>query len=246
MRSALTFAAFWGLVAFTASALERRKQLGAKSARDWTLDIVGLLVQGLLIPIVGVAALLVVYGRALPDLAGAIHLPWPLAFGLSFVLVDYAYYWNHRLLHTRVLWRAHMVHHTAQQMDVFVTSRNTLWTSALIVYLWASSFASFVLEDPSGYLAGAALTSILDLARHAPISLSRWPLVEKVLGAVFVLPRDHALHHADLEVHGNYGANFNLWDRIHGTYLGPLEVPARLGIDSDLSLSESLFWPRER
>jgi sterol desaturase/sphingolipid hydroxylase (fatty acid hydroxylase superfamily) len=241
---ALTFAAFWALVAFTASAPVRRARLAARRGREWLIDVAGLLVQGVLVPIVGAAVLGAAYVRVAPGLRGALHLPWPLGFLLAFVGVDYLYYWNHRLLHTRPLWPVHAVHHTAPRMDVFVTSRNTLWTSVLIVYLWAGSLFAYVLADPSGYLAGAALTSILDLTRHSPLRLPT--AIERALGALFVLPRDHALHHANLETHGNYGANLVLWDRLHGTYLGPRDVPEVLGVESELTAAEALFWPIRR
>ena len=61
---------------------------------------------------------------------GAVEVPSWLAFVISFVVIDYAYYWNHRLLHG-ALWRWHAVHHTASRLDVVVTSRNTLWTPLL-------------------------------------------------------------------------------------------------------------------
>jgi sterol desaturase/sphingolipid hydroxylase (fatty acid hydroxylase superfamily) len=243
MGAVITFTAFWGLVAITAATTERRALLRAKPMREWALDVVGLVVQGVLVPIAGVAGLGALYARVAPGMRGAWELPWLASFAIAFVGVDYVYYWNHRLLHTRRLWRVHAVHHTARAMDVFVTSRNTLWTSALIIYLWSSSWFAYALRDPSGYLAGAALTAVLDLARHSPLDLSRWPGVERALRAVFILPRDHALHHADTEEHGNYAANFALWDRLHGTYLGPRGVPARLGVAPSGSLVRQLFWP---
>lgn len=243
MSSLLTLAAFWGLVALTAAKPERRAQLRARSAQDWTLDVSGLVVQGVLIPIVLIAPLVALYGRVWPEYRGSLALPAWAAFLLSFVVVDYAYYWNHRLLHTPSFWAIHRVHHTAPRMDVFVTSRNTLWTSLFIVYLWASSSMTFVLADPTPYLLGAGLTAALDLARHSPIDLSSSPRIERCLGLVLVLPRDHALHHADLPDRGNYGANLTVWDRLHGTYLGPRPVPSRLGIRSTLSLARSLLWP---
>lgn len=243
MSTALTLCAFWGLVAYTLWDPARRAQVLTRSTQTWILDGTGLVVQGLLVPVVLVLPLLVVYARLLPTLAGSLVLsPWT-AFLLAFVGVDYLYYWNHRLLHTRRLWPIHRVHHTAEQMDVLVTSRNTLWTSFLIVYLWAGSLMTFLLADPTPYLLGAALTAGLDLARHAPIDLARFRRVERLLGLVMILPRDHALHHADLAEHGNYGANLVWWDKLHGTYLGQRAVPARLGIPCTLSLMRRLLWP---
>ncbi|HVH46798.1 MAG TPA: sterol desaturase family protein [Labilithrix sp.] len=244
MSSALTFAAFWGLVAFTAASPARRAWLRARLGKEWALDLTGLLVQGVIVPLAGGVALARLLATLMPAAHRSVAVPWLVAFALSFVAIDYLYYWNHRLLHTRALWRFHFVHHTSRRMDVFVTSRNTLWTSALIVYVWANGLFGYLLEDPAGYIAGATLTSILDLARHAPIDLSRWPALERALGSALVLPRDHANHHADTGEHGNYGANLSVWDRLHGTYLGGRRAPDVLGIRSDLPLARALFWPR--
>jgi sterol desaturase/sphingolipid hydroxylase (fatty acid hydroxylase superfamily) len=128
-------------------------------------------------------------------------------------------------------------------MDVFVTSRNTLWTSFAIIYLWASSAFMFLLADATPYLIGAGLTAGLDLARHSPLDFSRFPRLERILGLVLILPRDHALHHADGLRFGNYGANIVWWDKLHGTYLGHELRVQKLGVDNDLSLARSLFWP---
>jgi sterol desaturase/sphingolipid hydroxylase (fatty acid hydroxylase superfamily) len=57
------------------------------------------------------------------------------------------------------------------------------------------------------------------------------------------MPRDHAWHHADADEHGNFGANFTLWDRLHGTYLQRTQAPVKLGIPTKLPLWRALFWP---
>ena len=51
----LTFVAFWSLVAITAATAERRAFLRSKPMREWALDVVGLVVQGMLVPVAGVA-----------------------------------------------------------------------------------------------------------------------------------------------------------------------------------------------
>jgi sterol desaturase/sphingolipid hydroxylase (fatty acid hydroxylase superfamily) len=45
-------------------------------------------------------------------------LEWPLAIRIVFylVLADFGFYWVHRLLHTRYLWRAHKWHHSPTYM----------------------------------------------------------------------------------------------------------------------------------
>ena len=91
-----------------------------------------------------------------------------------------------RLLHSRWLWPAHRVHHTMTEMDVLGTSRNSVWSSALIVYLWVNGAVLYLLNDPTWFAAGAAVTAALDLWRHSPLTPRRgstlWRVVSKVLG----------------------------------------------------------------
>ena len=51
---------------------------------------------------------------------------------LCFIVVDYGYYWNHRL---PVPAFASPYPSSSPRMDVWVTSRNTLWTSLFILSL---------------------------------------------------------------------------------------------------------------
>ncbi|HVJ92712.1 MAG TPA: sterol desaturase family protein [Labilithrix sp.] len=243
MSTILTLIAFWGLVAHVVASPERRARMRAKPFGEWALEGANLFVQGALIPLVLVVLLAKLWALLLPGLGGALRLPPLVAFLASFVGIDYVYYWNHRLLHTERLWPLHLVHHTVTEMDVFATSRNTVWTSFLIVYVWAGSFFVHLLVDSRFYMAGAAATAILDLWRHSALDLPRTPWIDKTVGAIFVLPRDHAWHHGAEAEPGNYGANFKLWDRIHGTYLGARpDVPA-LGVTTTLGLVRRLVWP---
>lgn len=131
----LIFGSFIGLVGWTITNQVGRTQLKAKSREHWLIDGIGLTIQGIFIPLLQATLVYWVYQYLLPIQQGYLKGSLIPAFILSFVLVDYLYYWNHRLLHTKFLWKVHQVHHTVTQMDVLGTSRNTLWTILLIVYL---------------------------------------------------------------------------------------------------------------
>jgi sterol desaturase/sphingolipid hydroxylase (fatty acid hydroxylase superfamily) len=241
-----TLAAFWILVLAGATRAERRRAYARKSRAAWLLDGVGLAIQGGLVPLLQLTAIVGGLTLLLPGLRGSLRLPGDGIIAgllLNFVAVDYLYYWNHRLLHTRRLWPVHMVHHTVDEMDVMGTSRNTAWTSFLILYVWVNGAMLFLLAQPAGYAAGAALTASLDLWRHSELSPRAGGLVDRVLGSVLILPRQHAWHHASDAAPGNFGANFSLWDRLHGTFLARAEAPARLGVATTLPLWRQLWWP---
>lgn len=190
----------------------------------WVVDASGLVIQGI------IAAALV---WLVPYRRGMIDIPFLPAFLISFVAVDYAYYWNHRLLHG-ALWRWHAVHHTASRLDVVVTSRNTLWTPLLIVYLWAGAAAVLLLRDPSGFLLGLSLTAVLDLWRHSPLIPP--PPLRRALSWIVVTPHEHAWHHSRSRTDVNFGANLTLWDRLHGTFEASDALPAQLGLELPVTL----------
>lgn len=221
---------FWALVAEHARDPERRRRLLGRGLGEWALDLVNLGVQGTLVPLGGAWLTAALWARVLPG--GWLPLGWVGGFVLNVVGVDYLYYWNHRLLHR--WWPVHRVHHSAPAMDVFVTSRNTVWATGLIVYLWVNGLFVHLLDDGRGFLFGAGLTALLDLWRH-----STWELPVPGL----VRPSDHAWHHSADRHDVNFGANWTWWDRLHGTFWRPGEAPRRLGEPVPLPLWRQLLWP---
>ncbi|MEA5463639.1 sterol desaturase family protein [Leptothoe sp. PORK10 BA2] len=161
----IIFGTFVLLVSLTA--YHSWSELKQKSMADWIIDTAGLWVQGLLIPLWQLTLLQGLYQQLFSGWHHSLVLPPVIAFVLSFVGVDYLYYWNHRLLHSPWGWFAHRVHHTVTTMDVLGTSRNTLWSSFLLVYLWGHGLLIYLLADPTAYVLGMSLTAALDLWRHS-------------------------------------------------------------------------------
>lgn len=239
----MVFLAFSLLILLTLTSAKGLDSLWGKSWGDWILDAVGLILQGIAIPILQIVVLNRLYSVLMPLLHNSLILNPAMALLLSFVGVDYVYYWNHRLLHTRSLWQLHLVHHTVSSMDVLGTSRNTVWTSFLIVYLWIHSLFIYLLQDPSWYIIGVSLTSVLDLWRHSEFSPKQNSWLYALLNPWLILPQDHAWHHASEAIACNFGANLKLWDRIHGTYSDRDRIPKSLGIKTDLTLRQRLIYP---
>ncbi|MEM9905566.1 MAG: sterol desaturase family protein [Cyanobacteria bacterium P01_D01_bin.44] len=233
---------FWLLVGLSVSRVEGWQRFCQKTKDDWVLDLCGLGMQGIVIPALQIGLLYQGLHWLLPQGANSVALPSMAGFFLSSVLVDYGYYWNHRWLHAQG-WAIHRVHHTVTQLDVLGTSRNTLWSSFFILYLWVHGLMIYLLSDPSGYLWGISLTAMLDLWRHSQLGPKSESWLYRWLSPWLVLPQDHAWHHAQHTC--NFGANLKLWDWLHGTARYSPEFPESLGIETSLSLWQKLLSPFE-
>lgn len=211
---------------------------------EWALDATGLVCQGVVIPVCQIVIVYQALNLLWPTLRGSINLNPYLAFLLNFVLIDYFYYWNHRLLHGKKMWQWHMVHHTASKMDVIVTSRNSLLSHFLILYVWINGTFIYLLADPTFFVLSASLTAAMDLWRHSSLLLSRQNAFCRMISSIFITPHEHAWHHSKENLGINYGANLCVWDKLHGTYFSPISLPDSMGIKLNQGLLGKLIAPR--
>ncbi len=239
----IVLVSFLALTALTFSLRKPRAAALARNASDWILDASGLIVQGILIPVLQASLIYGLLTIIAPTAKGSLELTWVAGFLLNFVAIDYLYYWNHRLLHSKWLWSAHAVHHTPQSADVFITSRNTLWAPLLIVYVWANGFFIFVLKDPSGFILSASITAGLDLWRHTGFAPRPGTRLHRAAALILITPNEHLWHHSSNQTDYNMGANLSVWDRIHGTYYSPDGRPEQLGVPLSMGLKRKLVFP---
>lgn len=190
--------------------------LNKRTYSDWFIDFVGLLLQGLGIALIQTWFILKVFPALLPNYKSFISIHPIVQFVISFILIDYIYYWNHRMLHSRLFWRLHFLHHSAKNVDWLTTSRNHLFTPLAICYLWLHSFFAFILTDYRFYLAGVICTYALDIWRHSKFSPKHAQIFQKIEG-VFITPRLHHEHHSKTNCESFFGANFSWWDTLHST-----------------------------
>lgn len=220
-----------------------REKLKEKKARDWTLDLTGLGIQGLLIPFLQTYVFYSFLNTMAPSYRESLAIHPVLSFSFHFFLVDYLYYWNHRLFHQKRFWAIHKVHHSAQDMDVFVTSRNSVYTSFFLVYLWINTAMIFLLQDPTPYVISVTLTAALDLWKHSKLGIESKTFMDILSKYFFIMtPQDHAWHHGP-KPQINYGANLNIYDKLHSTYLKTEHYPQKIGIKTKMTLMEELFNP---
>lgn len=243
MELFLVLFTFWLLGIWTYRDPEARRAFFARGRREWIVDSLSLGVQGFAVPLLKLVLLSFLWPLLLPSLAGTVQLPFAIAFLLNFTLIDYLYYWNHRLLHHPRVWRWHSVHHSSPRLDFAVTSRNSLVTHFLILYLWVLSLVGFLLNDPSGLWWGAAASAALDLWRHSGWATPAW--LRRAAGAWLILPEDHEWHHGRDTVGVNFGANLKIWDHFHGTARSSVERCPALGTEVPGDWRDWLFAPKE-
>ena len=143
---------------------------------------------------------------------------WPgmlLSAAVYLLLQDAHYYWMHRLMHWRPLFRwMHAGHHRHPE---------------------PSPFAGFAFDPAEAALTGwllPALTFVIPIEIHLAVALLMlitvtgvmnhagwevWPrrVVEGPVGRTLITASHHAQHHGRYGC--NYGLHFQLWDRLMGT-----------------------------
>ncbi len=190
--------------------------LNKRNYTDWFIDLLGLFLQGVGIALIQTWFILKVFPALLPSYQSSVSIHPIIQFVISFILIDYIYYWNHRMLHSNFFWRLHFLHHSTQSVDWLTTSRNHLFTPLVICYLWIHSFFAFILTDYRFYLVGVICTYTLDIWRHSKFSSNHAQIFQKLEG-IFITPRLHHEHHSKTNCESFFGANFSWWDRLHGT-----------------------------
>lgn len=234
---------FYGLILAQILWEKREFPYFHKSVDDWVIDIVSLMIQGLFIPIVGMTLLYRLYSAIWPAGQGIWDLHPIGAFFLSFVFVDYVYYWVHRALHHRSLWFLHALHHSARDMDILNTSRNSLLTHLVLPYIWLNSIFIYLLKDPAAYILAFSITAMLDLWRHSKLypEDKTWPWLERFL----ITPRAHGWHHSTTQTRSYYGANLVWWDQLHGSARPELlsSSPPHYGMSMPGEWAQRLLFP---
>lgn len=131
------------------------------------------------------------------------------------LLDDHNYYWYHRLSHTvRVLWAAHIVHHSSEYFNLGSGIRNG-WVTLVykeIFWLWMP----IVGFEPIMVATCLGIQAVWQFHLHTK-SIPSMGFLEKFLNT----PRQHRVHHArNYEyLDKNHGGFLNIFDRLYGSYL---------------------------
>jgi Delta7-sterol 5-desaturase len=140
-------------------------------------------------------------------------LKFLLWFFASMLIFDTWFYWGHRLIHTKVLYRhIHAWHHRSTTPTVWSNNSDTLLDDLILQSYFF--FAPFFLPIPSAILiAHKIYDQITGMIGHSGYEysagpLSRFPFL--LLGVTF-----HDQHHESFRY--NYATHFSFWDRLMKT-----------------------------
>ncbi len=196
-------------------------------------------------------------GFAAPESADSLaHLPfWPVFIFFLFTR-ELMQYWYHRFSHEWPwLWRLHRTHHSAEQMNVLVTSRgNLIWFLLMPTLYYEALMIHVGLMQP--YLLAYAVLAAISISSHSGL---RWDLPlfnHRVSGPIMrrlqffiTLPDTHHAHHGmgpESNPNGNYAPMFFFYDVLFGSAKNPISRQSKVGIENSASLPwwRQLWSPR--
>ncbi|HEU0299457.1 MAG TPA: sterol desaturase family protein [Longimicrobium sp.] len=139
-----------------------------------------------------------------------------------FILVDFCYYWSHRLSHgINLLWAGHVVHHSSEEYNLAVALRQSS-LHGLMTWVFYTPLALIGVPWRM-YVAAYALNLVYQFWIHtqAVDRLGRW--TELVMNT----PSHHRVHHGrnPKYLDRNHAGVFIVWDRWFGTFQPEEETP---------------------
>jgi sterol desaturase/sphingolipid hydroxylase (fatty acid hydroxylase superfamily) len=189
-----------------------------------------------------------ILSRIFGSTAHPVNIHWPLYVALLFVMImiqDFATWFSHFLEHhVPVLWKFHMVHHSAEFMTPISNRRHhplqLIWESVVSNAL-AGTFIGI-----ASYIAGVKLISNLFLGMDGyylasvlsfyQLRHSHVPLHYGKFDKWLLSPAAHQLHHSveKQDWDKNFGLLTSIWDRLFGTF-----NVVRVGYEFNIGLKPS-------
>lgn len=144
-----------------------------------------------------------------------IELPWnsKWTWVLSFLLMDFAYYWFHRVGHETMLgWAVHQMHHSSEYYNLSTALRQGMCQMFVSMFFY---FPIALLIPPPIHLVHTMLNLLYQFWIHTQMISSLGPL-ELIINT----PSHHRVHHGRNPycIDKNYGGTLIIWDRLFGTF----------------------------
>jgi alkylglycerol monooxygenase len=208
-----------GLIAFEA-AYSYAKRDGVYEVKDTIASVITSLgyqwIRKLLLGAVFAGGLM--WAQSLSPFEWSVTSPW--TWVVCFLLVDFFYYWDHRLGHElNILWAFHNIHHSSEKFNLAVASRLS-WVEEVYRWIFLAPLAFLGIPVPM-----IILMKLLHRIYQVPVHtnyIGKLGILEYVLAT----PSQHRVHHARNEQYldKNYGGALCIWDRLFGTFEPEVEA----------------------
>lgn len=138
------------------------------------------------------------------------------------LLVDFAYYWAHRMSHEiNLFWGGHVVHHQSEEYNLSVALRQS---SLQVVWTFGFSLPiAFLGFNTLDFALIGAFNTLYQFWIHTETinKLPRW------FEFIFNTPSHHRVHHGrdPKYIDRNHAGSLIIWDRMFGTFQAEEEKP---------------------
>jgi lathosterol oxidase len=212
----LAFLIFYKL--FAHRFVKNKIQQRLASHKDFLREVGHSMVTGLIFAAIGFIVLFTPmseYTLVYTDLT-AYPMWWlPVSVALSLILHDTYFYWMHRLLHHKKLFKlTHLVHHKSTNPSPWASYSfhflESVVEGGVLVVL------AFILPmHPIAIMLFIVLGFIINVYGHLGYEIMPKSLRHSFLFEIINTSVHHNLHHSKFK--GNYGLYFRIWDRVMGT-----------------------------
>ena len=197
----------------------RRKILTADPRRaDVWREVRYSLLTVLIYGVVGVVTLWATqrgWTRLYLDLAAHSTAWFWASIGVTIVLHDTYFYWTHRLLHHRRIFRwTHGVHHRSTNPSPWAAYAFAPAEAVVQAGIFPLAVCLYPVH-PLAFLLFMLWQITFNVLGHAGYEIYPRALLDAWLGKILNTPTNHVMHHEF--VRGNYGLYFNVWDRLMRT-----------------------------
>ncbi|TVR81178.1 MAG: sterol desaturase family protein [Chitinophagaceae bacterium] len=127
---------------------------------------------------------------------------------------DFSFYWHHRLSHQiRLLWAAHVNHHSSQKYNLSVALRQS-WTEVIYKYIFWM-WLPLIGFHPLMVMTMISINLIYQFFVHTEV-VKKMGVLEYFMNT----PSHHRVHHASniRYLDKNHAGIFIIWDKLFGTF----------------------------
>ena len=138
---------------------------------------------------------------------------------LSFIFLDFASYWTHRIAHTiNYFWNSHVVHHSSERYTLSCALRQPFLPEITVYAVFLIPAA--ILGIPTEIIAILAPIHLFAQFWYHTKFIGHLGFLEKII----VTPTQHGIHHAVNKEYmdKNYSAIFNIWDKVFDSFQEPI------------------------